>query len=415
MNFHQLTDKRVILLNIFSEALNAVNGRRVVANYLRQHPQSSIPVRVIAIGKAAASMMQGVLDADAVQVEAALVITKQGYAEDFSASPVEITQIESAHPYADARTLAAGEQLLQFIQAAPNSIEFLFLISGGASSLVDVLPSGVEATQLQAFNVWLLAQGWPIEMMNQVRKSISRIKAGRLATLLDGHRVQQLVISDVPGDALEVIGSGLLVASDDTAALPADLPDWVLQMQSKVEPPPAADSACFANIQSTIVANNTQLRAAASQAAQARGYNVQFNAFIDGDAAIQGRNIARQLLDGPAGVYIWGGETVVTLPAHPGQGGRCQHLALAAAQELAGAAQVALLAIGSDGSDGPGHVAGALVDGQSIARGRDGGAATAQDALAEADAGTFLAASGDLVDTGPTGTNVMDLIIGMKT
>lgn len=415
MNFHQPSDNREGLLNIYFDALNAVNGRRVIADYLQCHPLPDSRVRVVAIGKAAASMMQGVLDADVSRVDAGLVITRQGYTEDFSTAPVEITQIESAHPYPDERTLMAGEQLLKFIQAAPDSIDFLFLISGGASALVDVLPTGIDATQLQAFNVWLLAQGWPIEVMNRVRKSVSRIKGGRLATWLLGHRVQQLVISDVPGDALDVIGSGLLVASECTPDMPAALPDWVQQMQANVEPSPPADSACFTQIHSTIVANNARLREAASLAAQTRGYTVQSNDFIEGDAATQGRAIARRLLEGPAGIYIWGGETVVTLPAQHGEGGRCQHLALAAAQEIAGHAQVTLLAIGSDGSDGPGQVAGALVDGESVVRAYDGGATAVEAAIARADAGCFLAASGDLVDTGPTGTNVMDLILGLKT
>lgn len=415
MNFRELTNARSILLNIFSTALDSVNGRSVVTNYLHHHPLSQIPIRVVAIGKAAASMMHGVLDTEAERVEAGLVITKHGSTEDFSSASVTIKQIESAHPYADERSLAAGEQLLEFIQTASSSTGFLFLISGGASSLVEVLPLTIDASQLRTFNIWLLAQGWTIDTMNQLRKSISRIKAGRLARLLAGRSVQQLVISDVPGDSLEVIGSGLLVASENTSNLPTDLPGWVRNLQKQVEAPPAANSPCFANIRSAIIATNADLRNAAVQLAQKQGYLVQCNAFIDGDAARQGRTIAQQLLEGPAGIYVWGGETVVTLPEQPGQGGRCQHLALAAAQELVGQTQVALLALGSDGSDGPGDTAGALIDGETVVRGHDSGAGTVVDALERADAGSFLAASGDLIDTGPTGTNVMDLILGLKT
>lgn len=415
MNFHDLSDKRTNLLKIFTAALEAVNGRLIVSDYLRRHPLATTPVRVVAIGKAAASMMQGVLDVEASRVEAGLVITREGYTADFSASGVEISQIESAHPFADARSVAAGQHLLQFIQAAPASTEFLFLVSGGTSSLVEVLPPEVDAAQLQALNVWLLAQGWPIEVMNQVRKSISRVKAGRLACLLVPHNVRQLVISDVPGDALDVIGSGPLVPDKNTPRLPEDLPSWIRQMQQHVEPPPSADSACFARVHSAIVATNARLREAASQAALAQGYRVHCNEFIEGDAALQGCRIAHKLLNGPAGVYIWGGETVVTLPAKPGQGGRCQHLALAAARKLDGHSNIVLLALGSDGSDGPGDVAGALVDGETMMRARDGGARDAQDALVRADSGSYLAASGDLVDTGPTGTNVMDLVLGLKT
>lgn len=369
----------------------------------------------MAIGKAAASMLQGVLDQSAHQLEAALVITKVGHTEDFSNAPLAITQLESAHPYPDARSLAAGEHLRQFIHDVPPDIELLFLISGGASSLVEVLPPGVDAQVLHDFNVWLLARGWPIDVMNQLRKSISLIKAGRLARMLGGHQVLQLVISDVPGDQLSVIGSGLLVANEDAANPPAVLPDWVTRLQARVTGAPPASDPCFTGIQSHIIASNSQLRVRAASAAHRLGYAIQCNAQLEGDAAEQGQAIARHLVDGPPGVYLWGGETVVSLPEQPGQGGRCQHLALAAARELAGHNDISLLAVGSDGNDGPGDVAGALVDGQTLMRGHDAGAPAPEHALRAADAGRFLTASGDLIDTGPTGTNVMDLVIGLKT
>jgi glycerate 2-kinase len=114
-----------------------------------------------------------------------------------------------------------------------------------------------------------------------------------------------------------------------------------------------------------------------------------------------------------SGVHVWGGETTVQLPEHPGRGGRNQLLALAAACRIAGRAGIYLLAAGTDGTDGNSCDAGALVDGGSITRGEDGGF-DASDCLSRVDAGAFLEASGDLVYTGPTGTNVMDLIIALK-
>jgi glycerate 2-kinase len=415
MNSHYQSGSRAILLKIYTRALAAVNGRRAVSAFLRQQPLTTSTVRAIAIGKAAASMMQGVLDEAADQLDAGLVITKRGHTEDFSASAASITQIESAHPYPDARSLAAGAQLLQFIQQLPPASDVLFLISGGASALVEVLPTDVEPQQLHDFNVWLLAQGWPIEVMNALRQSISLIKAGRLARMLGGHQVLQLLISDVPGDDPAVIGSGLLVARSKKTPLPDGLPDWLTRLQQPVPAAPAATDPCFAHIRSFIIASNTQLRVAAARVAGELGYKVQCNAFIDGDAVAQGQAIADDLLAGPPGIYLWGGETLVNLPAQPGQGGRCQQLALAAARQLAGQHGISLLALGSDGTDGPGDVAGALVDGQTLERARDAGAAEPEQALRDADAGRFLAASGDLVDTGPTGTNVMDLVIGLKT
>jgi glycerate 2-kinase len=132
-----------------------------------------------------------------------------------------------------------------------------------------------------------------------------------------------------------------------------------------------------------------------------------------GDAAAAGRRLAAELLDGPASVHIWGGETGVELPANPGRGGRNQQLALAAAEVLAGHDKVWLLAAGTDGSDGPGEDAGAVIDGGTLARGELDGLNAAA-CLHRADAGSFFEASGDLISTGPTGTNVMDLVIGLK-
>ncbi|MCK7580211.1 MAG: hypothetical protein MZV65_34185 [Chromatiales bacterium] len=136
--------------------------------------------------------------------------------------------------------------------------------------------------------------------------------------------------------------------------------------------------------------------------------------FITGDAATVGARLAQGLrAAAPGTVRVWGGETTVTLPPRPGRGGRCQQLALAAALELNGSTGTWLLAAGTDGSDGPTEDAGALVDGGTIGRGELAGA-DAVAALGAADAGSFLEASGDLVQTGPTGTNVMDLMLGLR-
>jgi hydroxypyruvate reductase len=134
---------------------------------------------------------------------------------------------------------------------------------------------------------------------------------------------------------------------------------------------------------------------------------------LEGDATKTGRRLARQLITGRPGLYIWGGETTLCLPQRPGRGGRNQHLALAATIELAGRNDILLLSVGTDGTDGPTEDAGALVDGGTLERaslaGRD-----ANEALARADSGTLLEASGDLIRTGPTGTNVMDLVLGHR-
>ncbi|MEW7977033.1 MAG: MOFRL family protein [Candidatus Sedimenticola endophacoides] len=197
----------------------------------------------------------------------------------------------------------------------------------------------------------------------------------------------------------------------DDHALPGGLPEWVCHLCSTQEehPPGAAPG-----VDLHLVATLDQAREAAAQRARELGYPTTLHrAFICADAENSGRRLALELLDLPPGVSIWGGESTVRLPPEPGRGGRAQHLALAAAQVIEGSRDLCFLSAATDGSDGPGEDAGGLVDGQSIARGVREGLDPAH-ALAHADAGRFLESSGDLITTGPTGTNVMDLMIGLK-
>ncbi|MCG7868865.1 MAG: hydroxypyruvate reductase, partial [Candidatus Thiodiazotropha taylori] len=163
-----------------------------------------------------------------------------------------------------------------------------------------------------------------------------------------------------------------------------------------------------------IVANLDAAKSAAAEEAEALGFSVSVSAeFLDGEAADTGRELADQVIKGPPGITIWGGETRVNLPPQPGRGGRNQHLALAAAEVLSGAEDCLLLSAGTDGTDGPTDDAGALVDGATLKR-VEGLGLSAGQSLSAADAGTLLEASGDLITTGPTGTNVMDLVVGLK-
>lgn len=402
------------LLDIYAKAVAAVQGAACVERCLAARPWRGA-VHVVAVGKAAAAMLAGAQAALGSSLHAALLITKPGHAAPETARDARVTVIEAGHPLPDQRSLAAGAALLNFVAQAPPATPLLFLISGGASSLVEVLPPGVSLADLRRVNHWLLGSGLAIHAMNALRKQLSCIKGGRLATHLQGRPVLQLLISDVAGDAPADIGSGLLAPPPENAEpAPADLPKWLRELLHRAPPPPPADAPCFNSIETRVIANLDQALTAAAQAARERGYAVHAHADgLRGDAAAQGRRLAAELLQGPAGVHIWGGETTVVLPPRPGRGGRNQHLALAAALTLAGHDKVWLLAAGTDGSDGDGEDAGALVDGGTLARG-ELARLEAAECLRRADAGTFLEASGDLINTGPTGTNVMDLVIGLK-
>lgn len=407
-----MSKSRNDVLKIFHAALAATHGAVCVRRFLATRVFAG-PVYVVAIGKAASAMLEGA-QAMGMDIRGGLLITKHGHLSPSAAGFARIEQLEAAHPVPDERSLRAGEALLRFLANTPPSAHLLFLISGGASSLVEVLPPTMDVNDLRRLNEWLHASGWDIGRMNALRKNVSLIKGGRLATYLDSRATLQLLMSDVPGDAPADVGSGLLVPAAAMAASTADLPAWLGDLLRHAPPLPAANAPVFAKIETHVVATLNHALDAAADAASQMGYDVhRHRERLSGDAMTQGERVAQTLLHAPTGIHLWGGETTVKLPPQPGRGGRNQQLALAAAVTLAGNDHVCLLAAGTDGSDGPGEDAGALVDGGTLSRGALNGL-DAMDCLQRADAGRFLEASGDLVTTGPTGTNVMDLLIALK-
>lgn len=405
-------DPRQQLLKIFLAAVAAVGGRARVSSYLRAHPPVG-PVYLIAFGKAAGAMAQGARDALGDRILNGLVITKHGSDESLP-WPV----LESGHPMPDETSLEAGARLIEFAKSIPQDAQVLVLLSGGASALVEALPTGLGLTQLRELSRWLLGAGLDIHAMNAIRKRLSLLKGGRLAQLLYPRKVLCLAISDVSGDDPRSIGSGPLVAEPkaDIPELSAGVPAWLSAALRQAAPLPRPDDVCFQNVQFEIIARLDDAKRAAADAATALGYRVAIEPeFVAGDAVEAGTRLARKLLESGAGVvHLWGGETTVQLPPQPGRGGRNQSLVLSAARVLRDRKDAWFLAAGTDGSDGPTEDAGALVDGTTVARGQAHGF-DADTALAKADAGTFLEASGDLIHTGPTGTNVMDLMLGIRT
>ena len=401
-------DRRQFLLHLFQRGLAAVNGRCCVYAALHGRRFSS-PLYLVAVGKAADSMAAGALDAVGNQLSSGLVITRYGHQDSPVYRDPRIVLLEAGHPLPDEQSLAAGNALRLFLANAPADAHFLFLISGGASSLAEVPAAGISLANLRMLSRWLLASGLPIDAVNRVRSAFSQIKGGRLLADLGGRPADLLLISDVPGDVPEHIGSGLLLPPQ-SGPLP-ELPEQFASLKPKW-PLPEAQAG---NVSVRVLATNGQARQAVQDAAAGKvGQTRMYEDFPAGDAAACGERIAEYMLHADSGLHIWGGETVVRLPEHPGRGGRNQMLALAAACKLQGRRDVHMLAAGTDGTDGNSNDAGAIVDGGTLARGGDGGF-NAADCLARADAGNFLEASGDLVYTGPTGTNVMDLVIAYKS
>jgi len=331
-------------------------------------------------------MALGARDALGSRVAHSLVITKDDHAPPTLGSLPHVELLETAHPVPDERSLAAGARLLRWVDELPADAEPLLLVSGGASSLVEALVGGATLDDLVRLNRTGLAGGLDIAALNAQRASLSRLKAGQLAGRLGGRGAVALFISDVPGDDPDVIGSGLM---GTTSGAPDD-------------------------IERRVVASVDDAVSAASAAAQQAGLRVVASADrFAGDAARLAVRFIHELTHTDAQAAIWGGESTLTLPARPGRGGRNQHLALAAARLIAGDDDLLLMAAGTDGTDGPTSDAGAIIDGETCAR-LAVAEIDAEEALRAADSGTALAASGDLIDTGPTGTNVGDLVIGLK-
>jgi glycerate 2-kinase len=363
-----------------------VDGRRCVSHALRTATaHADRPIWIAAIGKAAFAMAAGAHEALGPAIERTLIITRDRPPATLSA-PVAAEVLYAAHPLPDESSLHAGARLVSWVDELPAHVQPLFLVSGGASSLVEVLVPGVTLSDLQELTLAALTQGVAIGEFNARRIRISRIKGGQLAQRLNGREGRALFISDVPGDDVRVIGSGIMAPA-----------------------PAGAD-----RIERRVIASVDV--AVASVAARGRELGLTVHAPVrrfDDSAPRLAARFAHELSLTPAQLCVWGGESTIVLPERAGRGGRNQHLALAAARLIAGHADLMLLAAGTDGTDGVTDDAGALVDAESCSR-LTLAHLDADACLRSADSATALAASGDLLHTGPTGTNVGDLVIGLK-
>jgi len=419
------------LLACFDTMLAAVRPGPALAGALDGIIVPEAPPRVLAIGKAAAPMARAAaawLGARGIRPAAGLVIAPD------PAPAAGLPVLVGNHPWPGPESAAAADAIGTFCRSTPPDSDVWLLLSGGASSLMAGPETGLTLEELRASYDLLLASGLDIAAMNLVRKRLSRWGGGKLAAALGQARVTQFLISDVPGDTLDAIGSGPAVADTgsagqaletiERAGLRATLPRSVMRRldstaAGEIPDLPPATAPAFARVTTIMVANNRTALEAGAEVGRSLGWRVHVeDQPLRGEAARAGERLAEALLAAPRGPTPWflvaGGETPVTLPAgSSGRGGRCQELALAAAGVLrAGSRRTALLAAGTDGRDGPTDAAGALVDGGTWRRIADRGLDPAR-ALSEHDAYPALQAAGDLLKTGPTGTNVTDVVVAL--
>jgi glycerate-2-kinase len=402
-----------------------------------EHP---LPGRllVVAVGKAAPSMAGGALAVLGDRVSEGIVVVPHGYPSSIggeqrangSRGP-RIEVVFSSHPVPDSHGLAAARRVVELFEGMSESDTCLFLLSGGSSSLLP-LPSApvslgdkVEATRL------LLESGADIREINTVRKHLSDIKGGRLAARARG-RVVSLLISDVVGDPAQFIGSGPTVPDSTTFTDARD----VLARYSLIDRVPSSvvlriGEGVAGRVPETpkslpgrhavcLVASNRLAVESAMREASALGFApLLLTASLTGEAREAGRLlacIAREARQtgrpaAPPACIVAGGETTVTIRGK-GKGGRNQEIALAAAIELAGETGILLASFATDGKEGNTDAAGAFASGETVAAGRCSGL-DPQACLAANDSNAFLSAAGELLVTGPTGTNVNDLTFAL--
>ena len=392
---------------IYTRAIEAVLPDEAVHRALAGH---EFPGRVIlvAVGKAAWRMAAAAKDALGERIESGIVITKYGHVQ----SPIPgIVCREAGHPVPDENSFSATREALALTDGLTSEDTVLFLLSGGGSALFE--DPLVPAEELQDITQQFLACGADIVEINTIRKRISAVKGGRFALHCAPAQVYAVILSDIVGDPVDMIASGP-VTPDSTTCADADAvaEKYSLRLSEKARELIAQETPKeLGGVTVKITGSVRELCAAAANACRERGYEPEIltecETGIAREVGAKLAALAKQNADTDTPrAYILGGETVVRLTGK-GKGGRNQELALSAAEEIAGWDNITVFSVGSDGTDGPTDAAGGIADGGTAARLAAAGRSISE-VLADNDAYHALRATGDLIITGPTGTNVND-------
>ncbi len=412
-----ISAKKVDAAEIYKEAVNkmlpgvsvkkALSGAKLGNN-----------ITLIGIGKASWAMAKAASEELGEQIRAGAIVTKYGHSRG-SIPGIEI--YEAGHPLPDEETLKATERILDITGGLEAGQTVLFLVSGGGSSLFEKPIPGLTLQSLTGITSALLLGGADIGELNTARKHLSSVKGGRFALHCLPAEIFQITMSDVLGNSLDMIASG------PAAPDPSKLEDALSVLEKyRIDAPgemlllPVSETPkSLNNVIYRMAGSITDFCRAAKEAAESRGYLAEIiSEKLIGEAKQAGIDITRYTLyqrskKHPASkrCLIWGGETTVKVTGG-GKGGRSQELALAAAEQISGINGIVILSAGSDGTDGPTDAAGGIADGSTWGKissaGRD-----PLEMLKDNDSYNALEAAGALFKTGPTGTNVNDIIIAL--
>lgn len=433
-------DLRKAAGEIFQAALDAANPQTAVHRHVRREGERLLAggavydlsrgrVVVVGAGKACAAMAAAVEEVLGDRIRDGVVVVKDGYA--LPLRRIRVTQ--AGHPVPDARGVEGTSAILGLLTETGPEDLVIVLISGGGSALLPAPVHGTTLAEKQAMTRALLACGATIEEINAVRKHCSRIKGGQMARALFPARSLTLILSDVIGDPVDAIASGPTVPDTTTYGEALEvlrryrvedrIPVSILRhfergARGEIPETPKAGDPCFATAHHCIVGNNFQSLLAARDRAARLGFQaLLLTPALKGESREVAKVLAALLLEmrrsghplSPPTCLLLGGETTVTVRGK-GKGGRSQELVLAGAIAIAGGRDLVIWSVGTDGTDGPTDAAGAVADGDTWARAKEVGLDPLR-ALEENDAYHFFEGLGDLIKTGPTLTNVMDVIL----
>ncbi|MCD6353261.1 MAG: glycerate kinase [Proteobacteria bacterium] len=426
-------------ITIFKAGIKAVDSYQAVKTHLRVEGNYLVVadqkykltdfdhIYAIGAGKATASMALALEEIMGDRLNSGLIIVKYGHLSNLK----KVTIVEAGHPVPDEAGFQGAQALLELAQACGKDDLIICLISGGGSALLPLPVSGISLKEKQETTRLLLNCGANIHEINTIRKHLSRIKGGGLAGIAYPSTLISLILSDVIGNDLDVIASGPAVADKSTFEdcvkimerynLFAKISDTVrthLQegAAGKREETPKPGSPIFKRTSNVIIGSNIQCLEAAEKKAKELGYNTLIiSSFVEGETREAARvhsAVLKEIINSgrplplPACI-ISGGETTVTIKGN-GKGGRNQEFVLAGGIEIAGWAGASVFSAGTDGTDGPTDAAGAYADWRMFDKARKSGL-DPYHYLANNDSYHFFKKIEDLIITGPTNTNVMDL------